>query len=56
VDIWNICQEPEALDTYVSEHDGHHLSIDGHQRIFETLVGGRTAGELLSEGRAVQTA
>ena len=56
VDIWSICQEPEALETYVSEHDGHHLSIDGHQRIFEMLVGGRTAGELLHEGLAVQTA
>ena len=56
VDIWSVCREPGALETYVSEHDGHHLSLDGHRRIFEMLVGGRTAGDLLGEGRVAQRA
>ena len=48
VDIWKMCQQPGALEEgYVSEHDGHHLSVAGHRLILEMIIDGRTATEVL---------
>ena len=47
VDVWEACQQPDALERYVSGHDGHHLSVAGHHRLFEMIVDGRTAQEVL---------
>jgi len=52
VDIWKACRQPGALERYVSEHDGHHLSVAGHRLIFEMIIDGRTASEVLGCSRA----
>ena len=52
VDIWEACRQPGALERYVSEHDGHHLSVAGHRLIFEMIIDGRTASEVLGGSRA----
>ena len=54
VDIWEACQQPGNLETYVSEHDGHHLSIEGHRRILEMIVDERTAQTVVDGKRVAQ--
>ena len=47
--VWEACQQPGAKEAYVSSHDGHHLSVAGHRRIFEMIIDGRTAREVLGD-------
>jgi hypothetical protein len=52
IDIWEVCQQSGAMETYVSSHDGHHLSVAGHRQILDMIGNSWNDLEFLSDVKA----